>query len=103
MWVVRIILLLIVLAVVIGFSVYNSGPKWTIQKVDLIWYQYYDVPMVVVVYWAVLAGMVVATFLGLTYVFRLHADLRAERRARKRLEAEMASYRNRTIEELDEI
>jgi uncharacterized integral membrane protein len=101
MWVVRIILLLIVLAVVIGFSVYNSGPK--IRTIDLIWHQYYDVPMVVVVYWAILAGMVVASFLGLTYVFRLHADLRAERRARKRLEAEMASYRNRTIEELDEI
>ena len=101
MWVVRIILLLIVLAVVIGFSVYNSGPK--IRTIDLIWYQYYDVPMVVVVYWSMLAGMVVAMFLGLTYVFRLHSDLRAERRARKRLEAEMASYRNRTIEELDEI
>jgi uncharacterized integral membrane protein len=92
---------LIVLAVVIGFSVYNSGPR--IRTVDLIWHQYYDVPMVVLVYWSMLAGMVVAAILGLTYVFRLHADLRAERRARKRLEAEMASYRNRTIEELDEI
>ncbi len=101
MWVVRIILLLIVLAVVIGFSVYNSGPK--IRTIDLIWLQYYDVPMVIVVYWSMLAGMVVAMFLGLTYVFRLHSDLRAERRGRKRLEAEMASYRNRTIEELDEI
>lgn len=101
MWVVRIILLLIVLAVVIGFSVYNSGPR--IRTVDLIWHQYYDIPVVVLVYWSMLAGMVVAAILGLTYVFRLHADLRAERRARKRLEAEMASYRNRTIEELDEI
>lgn len=101
MWVIRIILLLVVLAVVIGFSVYNSGPK--LRTVDLIWHQYYDVPMVVVVYWAILAGMVAATFLGMTYVFRLHADLRAERRARKRLEAEMASYRNRTIEELEDI
>ena len=101
MWVVRIVLLLIVLAVVIGFSVYNSGPK--IRTIDLIWHQYYDVPMVVVVYWSMLAWMVVAMFFGLTYVFRLHGDLRAERRLRKRLEAEMASYRNRTIEELDEI
>ncbi len=101
MWVVRIILLLIVLAVVVGFSVYNSGPK--IRTVDLVWHKYYDVPMVVIVYWAMLVGMVAAAFLGLTYVFRLHADLRAERRSRKRLEAEMASYRNRTIEELDEI
>jgi uncharacterized integral membrane protein len=101
MWVIRIILLLLVLAVVIGFSVYNSGPE--IKTVNLVWYQYYDVPMVVIVYWAMLAGMVAATFLGVTYVFRLHADLRAERRARKRLEAEMASYRNRTIEELDGI
>lgn len=101
MWVIRIILLFLILAVVIGFSVYNSGQK--VPRVDLVKVAYTNVPMVVVVYWAMLAGMVAASILGLTYVFRLHAELRAERRARKRLEIEMNSLRNRTIEELDEL
>jgi uncharacterized integral membrane protein len=100
-WVVRIILILLILAIVIGFSVYNSDQR--VNHVDLIRVQYRNVPMVVVVYWSMLAGMAAASILGLTYVFRLHADLRAERRARKRLEGEMSSLRNRTIEELDEL
>ena len=101
MWVVRIILVLLILAIVIGFSVYNSDQR--VNRVDLIRVEYRNVPMVVVVYWSMLAGMAAASILGLTYIFRLHADLRAERRARKRLEGEMSSLRNRTIEELDEL
>jgi uncharacterized integral membrane protein len=101
MWVVRTILVLIVLAFVIGFSVYNSEQR--VDHVDLIRLEYYNVPMVVVVYWAMLAGMVAAGMMGLTYVFRVQAELRSERRSRKRLEMEVSGLRNRTIEDLDEL
>ena len=101
MWIIRTILLLVILAVVIGFSVYNSDQR--VLRVDLIRAEWYNVPMVVVVYWSMLAGMIVAFILGLTYVLRLHADYRAERRHRRRLEMEISTLRNRTIEELEEL
>jgi uncharacterized integral membrane protein len=101
MWIIRSLLILLILAVVIGFSVYNSDQR--VQRVDLIRAEWRNVPMVVVVYWSMLAGMIAASVLGLTYVLRLHADYRAERRHRKRLEMEISSLRNRTIEELDEL
>lgn len=100
MWVVRTILLLVVVALVLGFQTYNYQVH---VNVDLIRWEFYNVPMVVVVYWSFLAGMVVAALFGLTYVFGLHSDLRAERRGRRRLENEVSTLRNRTIEELDEL
>lgn len=101
MGVIRAVLILIVLAIIIGFSVYNAGPRVT---VDLIfWQPAYSVPLVVVVYWSFLAGMLVAAILGLSYVLKVQADRRMERRDRRRLEMEISSLRNRTIEELDQL
>jgi len=101
MWVIRIIILLVVFAIALGFAIYNA--PYRIAKIDVIWVSYSNVSMVVVVYWAFLAGMVVAAFLALTYVIKVHSNLRAERRSRKRLEAEVATLRNRTLEDLDEL
>lgn len=98
MWVVRTILILIIIALVVGVSVYNAQERVTI---DLIRTQHHNVLLIVVLYWAFLAGMSVATALGMTYVVKLHSDLRNQRRARKRLEVEISGLRNRTIEELD--
>lgn len=98
MWVVRTILILIIVALVVGISIYNANERVTI---DLIRTQYLDVRLIVVLYWAFLAGMAVATALGMTYVIKLHGDLREQRRGRKRLEAEISALRNRSIEELD--
>jgi hypothetical protein len=39
----------------------------------------------------------------LTYVFRLHGDLRQERKEKQRLLAEITALRNRSIEEIDEL
>ncbi len=99
MGIIRAILILIVLAVIIGFSVYNAGPR---VDVDLIRGQY-NVPLVVVVYWSFLTGMIVAMLLGASYVLKVQTDRRLERRDRRQLELEVGALRNRTIEELDEL
>ena len=100
MWVIRTILILIIVAIVVGISIYNANERVTI---DLIRRTYVDVRLIVVLYWAFLAGMAVATALGMTYVVKLHADLRAQRRGRKRLEIEIGSLRNRAIDDLDRL
>ncbi|MEW5876306.1 MAG: LapA family protein [Candidatus Zixiibacteriota bacterium] len=99
MGIIRSILILIVLAIIIGFSVYNAEPRVT---VDLIRWKY-EVPLVVVVYWSFLAGMLAAFILGLAYVLKVQSDRRNERRDRRRLEMEISALRNRTIEELDQL
>ncbi|MEW5700959.1 MAG: hypothetical protein AB1792_01840 [Candidatus Zixiibacteriota bacterium] len=101
MWIIRIIILLIVFAIALGFSIYNAPQR--IAQIDVIWVSYSDVSMVIVVYWAFLVGMAVAALLALTYVLKIHSDMRGERRGRKRLEMEVASLRNRSLEELDEL
>ena len=76
MWVVRTILILIVIAIVVGVSIYNAGE---LVNIDLIRQKYEGVRLNVVLYWAFLAGMAVSTALGMTYVIKLHNDLRGER------------------------
>ncbi|MBD3299282.1 MAG: DUF1049 domain-containing protein [candidate division Zixibacteria bacterium] len=99
MIILRAFLILVVLAIIIGFSVYNAGPR---VDVDLIRAQY-NVPLVVVVYWSFLAGMLVAFLLAISYILKMQSDRRSERLARKRLEMEISALRNRTIEKLDQL
>jgi uncharacterized integral membrane protein len=99
MSILRAILILIVLAIIIGFSVYNAGPRVDVDLVKAT----YNVPLVVVVYWSFLAGMVVAFLLVLSYVVKVQTDRRIERQSRRRLELEISALRNRSIEELEEL
>jgi uncharacterized integral membrane protein len=99
MGILRAFLILIVVTIIIGFSVYNAGPR---VDVDLIRAQY-NVPLVVVVYWSFLAGMVVAFLLVLSYILKMQTERRRDRADRRHLEQEVSTLRNRTIEELDEL
>jgi len=99
MGILRAFLILVVMTIIIGFSIYNAGPR---VDVDLIKTQY-NVPLVVVVYWSFLAGMVVAFLLVLSYIIRVQTERRRDRLDRRRLEQEVSTLRNRSIEELDEL
>jgi uncharacterized integral membrane protein len=99
MGILRAFLILVVVTIIIGFSVYNAGPR---VDVDLIRAQY-NVPLVVVVYWSFLAGMVVAFLLVVSYIIKMQTERRRDRADRRRLEQEVSTLRNRTIEELDEL
>lgn len=99
MGILRAILILIVLVIIIGFSVYNAGPRVDVNLIK----STYNVPLVVVVYWSFLAGMAIAFLLVLSYILKLQTERHMDRQDRRRLETEISSLRNRTIEELDEL
>ena len=58
MWAIRAIFIVILIIAVVAFAYYNLG---TDQKVDinLIWAQYIDVPLITVVFWSFVGGMLV--------------------------------------------
>ena len=100
MWAVRALLVIILVVVVVGFSVLNSEQKVTVMLYNT---TYYNVPLIVVTYWAFVVGMLVTFILGLSYFWKLSMDLRDERRETKRLLTELTALRNRPIEAIDKL
>lgn len=100
MWAFRVFLILLIIAVVVGFSMLNAQQ---VVSVDLLRAKYVNVPLVYVTYWAFLAGMLVTFVLGLSYALKVHADLREQRKETRRLSVEITALRNRSIEEIDEL
>ena len=100
MWAFRMFLVLLIISIIVGFSMLNAQQ---VVSVDLLRTRYDSVPLVYVTYWAFLAGMLVTFALGLSYVIKIHGDLRDERKEKKRLLMEITALRNRSIEEIDEL
>lgn len=98
MWAVRAVLVGLVIVCLVAFAFYNVG---TSRKVDvnLIYAEYIDVPLITVVFWAFVAGMVVSLLLFISVYVRLSMEGRATRRQLRNLENEVAVLRNRPIEE----
>jgi uncharacterized integral membrane protein len=102
MWVFRAILILVIIAVIVGFAVYNSGPGQTVD-VDLMWTKRFDVPIITVVFWSFLLGSVVSLLLFISVYLKQSNQLRETNRAIKGLQAEVTSLRNRPIEEAKDL
>jgi len=100
MWAVRALLVIVLVVMVVGFSVLNSEEKVTVMLYNT---TYYNVPLVVVTYWAFVVGMLVTFVLGLSYFWKLSMDLREVRRDNKRLLTELTALRNRPIEDIDRL
>ncbi len=100
MWAFRVFLILLIIAVVVGFSMLNAHQA---VSIDLLRAKYENVPLVYVTYWAFLAGMLVTFVLGLSYVLKTLAELREQRKETKRLTVEITALRNRSIEEIEEL
>lgn len=96
----RVFLIIIIISVIVGFSLYNSSEK---VDVNLVRVEYHNVPLIIVVYWTFLIGMIVTFILGLSYVARVHADMREERRQVQRLTSEITALRNRSFEDLSDV
>jgi uncharacterized integral membrane protein len=93
-------MVLLIIAIVVGFSMLNAQQ---LVSVDLLRARYDNVPLVYVTYWAFLAGMLVTFVLGLSYILKIHGELREQRKETKRLTMEITALRNRSIEEIDEL
>jgi len=102
MWVLRSVLILLVIAVIIGFSLYNSGPDQTVN-VNLIWMQRYNVPVITVVFWSFIAGAVISWLLFISVYLKLSNQIREANRNIKGLQSEVTALRNRPIEESTDI
>lgn len=98
MWVLRSILVLIIIAVIVGFALYNSGPDQSVD-VDLIWAQRYDVPVITIVFWAFVIGALVSWLLFISVYLKQSNQIREANRAVKGLQTEVTALRNRPIEE----
>lgn len=100
MWAMRVLLLLVVIVVIVGFSIYNSAQRVTVH---LIFGSYENVPMIVVTYWAFVLGMVVSFLLGIAYYLRITNQIREREKDNKRMLAELTALRNRPIDTPEEV
>jgi uncharacterized membrane protein YciS (DUF1049 family) len=98
MWVVRAILIALVIVAVVAFAMYNVGAGQTVT-VNLIWATYLDVPLITVVFWSFVAGVIVSLLIFITAYIKLSVQLRSARKQVKALEGEVTVLRNRPIEE----
>jgi uncharacterized membrane protein YciS (DUF1049 family) len=98
MWVLRSILILVLIVMVVGFALYNSGAKQTVD-INLIWAQRADVPVITVVFWSFILGAMVSWLLFISVYLRLTNQIRSSNRNVKGLQSEVTALRNRPIEE----
>ncbi len=98
MWAVRAILIVALILCVVAFAYYNSDLQQNV-RVNLIWVQYVDVPLITVVFWSFVPGVLVSLFLFMSVFIKQSVQLRATRRRIKALEGEVTALRNRPIEE----
>ena len=98
MWVVRAVLIALVVIGVVAFAYFNVGSQQTVD-VNLIYARYIDVPLITVVFWAFVGGIVVSLVGFISVYVRLTVDLRSVRKKMRTLEHEITTLRNRPIEE----
>ncbi len=99
MWILRTFLVIILIVLVVGFSIYNSDEK---IYVNLYGQEYVDVPMIFVAFWALVIGMLISFVLGVSYYFKMHGEVRTLRKENKRLIDEVTALRNLPLEEGEE-
>lgn len=100
MWAMRVLLLLVIIVLIVGFSIYNSAQR---VAVNLVVASYENVPMIVVTYWAFVLGMVVSFLLGIAYHLRITNQMREQAKENKRMLAELTALRNRPIDTPEEV
>ena len=99
MWVLRVFLIMVIIMLVLGFAVYNSTQQ---ININIFGREYFGVPLMVVVFWALVLGMLISFLLGVSYYFRIQSELRTQRKENKRLIEEITALRNLPLEESGE-
>lgn len=98
MWAVRAILIALLIVVVVAFAYYNMDLKQTVE-IDLVYVKYVDVPMITVVFWSFVAGMLVSLFMFISMYIKMSVQMRQANKKITALEHEVSVLRNRPIEE----
>jgi uncharacterized integral membrane protein len=96
MWIARTLVVIVLIILIVGFAIYNSDER---ISVNLYGKQYYDFPMIFVAFWALVVGMLISFALGISYYFKMYAELRDQRRENRKLVEEITALRNLPLEE----
>ncbi|MGD8921630.1 MAG: lipopolysaccharide assembly protein LapA domain-containing protein [Candidatus Zixiibacteriota bacterium] len=100
MWAVRAVLIAIVVILVVAFAYNNFKPEQTVDVyLQPIFSNYVDVPLVTVVFWSFVSGLVVSLLMFITTYIKLSVQVHGARKRVRSLENEVAILRNRPIEE----
>ena len=100
MWAVRAILVLFLILVIVAFAYNNFGQEQVVDvRLEPVFSNYLDVPLVTVVFWSFVAGSVVSLLLFISVYIKQSVALHSSRRRIKSLEGEVTILRNRPIEE----
>lgn len=102
MWAVRAILIALLVIIVVAFAYFNLSSEQAVD-VDLIYVKYLEVPLVTVVFWSFIAGMLISLFLFISIYIKLSVQLRNASKKIIALEGEVTILRNRPIEESAEM
>ncbi|MFQ5452974.1 MAG: lipopolysaccharide assembly protein LapA domain-containing protein [Candidatus Zixiibacteriota bacterium] len=98
MWVIKAIMIALLVIGVVAFAYFNISPA---QKVDvnLIYVKLVEVPLVTVVFWSFVAGLMVSLILFISVYIKLSVQLRFANKRINTLDGEVTALRNRPIEE----
>ena len=99
MWILRTLVIIVLIALIVGFAIYNSGE--TID-VNLYGKWFLGIPMIFVAFWALVAGMIVSFALGVGYYFKMYSELRHQKGQNQKLLKEITALRNLPLEEDEE-
>ncbi len=100
MWAVRAVLIAIVVILVVAFAYNNFKPEQTVDVyLQPVFSNYVDVPLVTVVFWSFVSGLVVSLLMFITTYIKLSVQVHGARKRVRSLENEVAILRNRPIEE----
>lgn len=100
MWVIRAIIIALIVIALVAFAYFNINPTQKVD-VDLVidHWQYVDVPLITVVFWAFVAGVAVSLALFVSVFVKQSVENRSARKRIRSLEHEVTVLRNRPIEE----
>ncbi|MBD3403602.1 DUF1049 domain-containing protein [candidate division GN15 bacterium] len=100
MWAVRALLMALLIIIIVAFAYNNFNADQTVDvNLKPVYHNYADVPLVTVVFWAFVAGVILSLLLFISTYIKLSVQVRASRKRIKALETEVAILRNRPIEE----
>ena len=103
MWVFRSFVILVIIGLIIGFAVFNSGLLQQKVDVDLIWTKRHDVPILTVVLWSFILGLLVSWILFVSVYLKQSNQLNKTKRELKGVRDEVTALRNRPIEETKDL
>ena len=104
MWAIRALLIAILVVLVVAFAYNNFGADQTVDvNLQPLYHNYVDVPLVTVVFWGFVAGVILSLLLFITTYIKLSVQVHGYKKRIRSLENEVAILRNRPIEESAEL